>query len=58
MECWVLDCKEGVVLIDGGMTTAAIENITAELKTIKKGWHDIKLILATHKHGDHTTNLP
>jgi glyoxylase-like metal-dependent hydrolase (beta-lactamase superfamily II) len=58
MECWVLDCKEGVVLVDGGMTSQAINNIAAELKSIKKGWRDVKLILVTHKHGDHTKNLP
>jgi glyoxylase-like metal-dependent hydrolase (beta-lactamase superfamily II) len=58
MECWALDCKEGVVLIDGGMTPQAVENIAAELKSMKKSWKDVKLILATHKHGDHTKNLP
>jgi glyoxylase-like metal-dependent hydrolase (beta-lactamase superfamily II) len=58
MECWILDCKEGVVLIDGGMTPQHIDNIAAELKSMKKGWNDVKLILITHKHGDHTKNLP
>jgi glyoxylase-like metal-dependent hydrolase (beta-lactamase superfamily II) len=58
MECWVLDCKEGVVLVDGGMTPQHVDNIAAELKSMKKGWRDVKLILVTHKHGDHTKNLP
>ena len=58
MECWALDCKEGVVLIDGGMTPPHVDNIAAELKTMKKTWRDVKLILATHKHGDHIKNLP
>ncbi|MCX6649734.1 MAG: MBL fold metallo-hydrolase [Candidatus Bathyarchaeota archaeon] len=58
MECWALDCVEGVVLIDGGMIPQHVDNIAAELKTMKKGWSDVKLILATHKHGDHTKNLP
>jgi glyoxylase-like metal-dependent hydrolase (beta-lactamase superfamily II) len=58
MECWALDCTEGVILIDGGMTPQAIDNIATELKTMKKGWKDVKLILVTHKHGDHTKNLP
>lgn len=58
MECWALDCKEGVVLIDGGMTPPHVDNIAAELKTMKKTWRDVKLILATHKHGDHINNLP
>jgi len=58
MECWILDCKEGVVLVDGGMTPQAVENIAAELKSMKKRWRDVKLILVTHKHGDHTKNLP
>lgn len=58
MECWALDCPEGVVLIDGGMTPQHIDNIAAELKTMNKTWKDVKLILVTHKHGDHTNNLP
>jgi len=58
LESWVIDCAEGVVLIDGGMTPQAVENIAAELKLMKKGWKDVKLILVTHKHGDHIKNLP
>ena len=58
LETWVLDCGEGVVLIDGGMRENAVENIGKELKSIGKGWGDVKLILVTHKHGDHVKNLP
>jgi glyoxylase-like metal-dependent hydrolase (beta-lactamase superfamily II) len=58
MESWILDCDEGVVLIDGGMTEAHVGNLEAELKGIGKSWGDVKLILVTHKHGDHINNLP
>ncbi|MDP2901176.1 MAG: MBL fold metallo-hydrolase [Candidatus Bathyarchaeota archaeon] len=58
LETWVLDCPEGAVLVDGGMTPQAVENIAAELKSMKKTWKDVKLILVTHKHGDHVKNLP
>ena len=58
LETWVLNCKEGIVLIDGGMTPQAVENIAAELETMKKNWKDVKLVLVTHKHGDHVKNLP
>ena len=58
LETWILDCKEGVVLIDGGMKENAMDNIGKELKSIGKGWGDVKLILVTHKHGDHVKNLP
>jgi len=58
MECWILDCKEGLILIDGGMTPQHVDNIGAELAKMKRTWRDVKLILATHKHGDHTKNLP
>lgn len=58
MECWALDCAEGVVLVDGGMTPQHIDNIAAELKAMKRTWGDVRLILVTHKHGDHTKNLP
>jgi glyoxylase-like metal-dependent hydrolase (beta-lactamase superfamily II) len=58
LETWVLDCSEGVVLVDGGMTPQAVDNIAAELDSMKKTWNDVKLILVTHKHGDHVNNLP
>lgn len=58
LETWILDCGKDVVLIDGGMQPAAVDNIAAELKSMKNGWRDITLILVTHKHGDHIKNLP
>ena len=58
LETWILDCKEGVVLIDGGMRENAVDNIGRELKSIGRGWKDVRLILVTHKHGDHVKNLP
>jgi len=58
LETWVLNCGKGVVLIDGGMRENAVENIGKELKSMGKGWGDVKLILVTHKHGDHVKNLP
>ena len=58
LETWILNCKEGVVLVDGGMPSHDVENIATELKTMKKEWRDVKLILVTHKHGDHIKNLP
>jgi len=58
MESWILDCSEGTILIDGGMTPQHVDNIAAELKSMGKKWSDIKAILITHKHGDHIRNLP
>ena len=58
MESWILDCSEGTILIDGGMTDEHVVNIEKELKSIGKKWSDIKAILITHKHGDHIKNLP
>lgn len=58
MESWILDCDEGVVLVDGGMTGEHVGNLEAELKGMGKSWGDVKLILVTHKHGDHINNLP
>ena len=37
MESWILDCDEGVVLVDGGMTGEHVGNLEAELKGIGKG---------------------
>ena len=58
LECWVLNCGEGVVLIDAGMREDALDRIGAELGSIGKGWGDVDLVLITHKHGDHIKNLP
>ncbi len=58
MESWLLDCGEGVVLVDGGMTEQHVQNIENELNGIGRKWGDVKLILVTHKHGDHIKNLP
>ncbi len=58
LESWIIDCPEGVVIIDGGMKPEAVVSIEAELKLIDKDWKDVKLILITHKHGDHIKNLP
>lgn len=57
LECYLLNCDEGVVLIDTGMDPSAIERIERELKDIGKDWGDIKVCLITHKHGDHIRNL-
>ncbi|MBN2334163.1 MBL fold metallo-hydrolase [Candidatus Bathyarchaeota archaeon] len=58
LETWALDCGEGVVLVDGGMRENAVTNIGEELKAMGRTWRDVKLILVTHKHGDHVKNLP
>jgi glyoxylase-like metal-dependent hydrolase (beta-lactamase superfamily II) len=56
LESWILDCNEGVVIIDGGMTPKAVQNIEDGLKELGKKWTDVSLILITHKHGDHVKN--
>jgi len=57
LECYLLNCDEGLILIDTGMRPSAIERIEKELKTIGKDWKDIKICLITHRHGDHIKNL-
>ena len=57
LEAYILDCGDGIVLIDTGMVPRDVERIGAELREMGKGWRNIDLILLTHKHGDHTNNL-
>jgi glyoxylase-like metal-dependent hydrolase (beta-lactamase superfamily II) len=57
MELWVLDCPEGTVLVDTGMGDTVLEKIEAELAAIGKKWKDVRLVLITHRHGDHIRNL-
>lgn len=58
LECYLLDCPQGVVLVDTGMQESAISEIEAELTAMGKHWKDVKTVLITHKHGDHVNNLP
>jgi len=57
LEAWILDCSEGLILVDTGMRESAIDKLKAELDSIGKSWSDIEKILITHKHGDHVRNL-
>ena len=56
-KVYILMCEGGLILIDTGFTNKCILNIEAELKSMRKSWDDIKLILLTHAHGDHIDNL-
>ena len=58
LETWILDCPQGTVIVDTAMRPESVDKIAAELKTMNKTWKDVKLILITHKHGDHVKNLP
>src|SRR5512136_1812687 len=57
-KVFILNCENGLILIDVGFTNLCIKNIETELKEIGKTWLDIRLILITHAHGDHILNLP
>ena len=58
MESWILDCPQGIVIVDTAMRPESVEKIGDELKIIGKNWNNVKLILITHKHGDHINNIP
>jgi glyoxylase-like metal-dependent hydrolase (beta-lactamase superfamily II) len=58
LECYLLECPEGVFLIDTGMQKSAVDKIGDELESMGNSWGDIKFVLITHKHGDHIKNLP
>lgn len=58
LKSWMLECDKGVVIIDTGLKQDLMLNsIASELHSIAKKWDDVKLILITHKHGDHIGNL-
>jgi glyoxylase-like metal-dependent hydrolase (beta-lactamase superfamily II) len=56
-EVYILECKEGLILVDVGFTPDCHENIQSELASMRKSWSDIKKIIITHAHGDHINNL-
>ena len=57
LEAYLLDCDDGVVLVDTGMLPRDMDKIGAELEKMGRTWRDIGLIFITHKHGDHIKNL-
>lgn len=57
MELWFLESPEGVVLVDTGMGDEVLGLVEAELGSLGKGWGDVKIVLITHRHGDHVRNL-
>jgi glyoxylase-like metal-dependent hydrolase (beta-lactamase superfamily II) len=56
-EVYLLNCEDGLILIDVGFTNLCLKNIENELKSLIKRWEDVKLILITHAHEDHILNL-
>jgi glyoxylase-like metal-dependent hydrolase (beta-lactamase superfamily II) len=56
-EIYILECDEGLILVDVGFTPKCHENIQAELSEMDALWEDIKMIIITHAHGDHIENL-
>jgi glyoxylase-like metal-dependent hydrolase (beta-lactamase superfamily II) len=56
-ELWILDCPEGVVLVDTGMEEVALRKIEYELASLGKDWRDVETVLITHRHRDHISNL-
>ena len=57
-EVYILDCEDGLILVDVGFTPKCLRNIQNELSDMGKEWKDIKMIIITHAHGDHIDNLP
>ncbi|MBS7652952.1 MBL fold metallo-hydrolase [Candidatus Bathyarchaeota archaeon] len=57
LKVYLLDCLEGLILFDTGYMPEDIEAIGREIKALGRDWRDIRLILLTHRHGDHIGNL-
>lgn len=57
-EVYLLECEDGLILVDVGFTPECHASIQAELDSMDMGWSDIKMIIITHAHGDHMENLP
>jgi glyoxylase-like metal-dependent hydrolase (beta-lactamase superfamily II) len=57
MEMWILNCSEGVIIVDTGMRDPVMDMIESELASFGKAWADVEAVLITHTHGDHIGNL-
>jgi len=58
LEGYILECSEGLVMIDTGFTPHDIDAYSRELEAMGRSWRDIEAVLITHGHGDHIENLP
>lgn len=56
VHCHVLYDRQGVYLVDGGFL-GAVRRIERALERLGRGWRDVRAILLTHGHLDHTLNL-
>ncbi|MEM8952900.1 MAG: MBL fold metallo-hydrolase [Verrucomicrobiota bacterium] len=56
VHCHLLYDAQGAYLIDGGFINAPAR-IETSLKRIDRSWSDLKAILLTHGHLDHTLNI-
>lgn len=56
VHCHLLYDRAGVYLIDGGFLGAA-GRIGRALDRLDRGWEDVRAILLTHGHLDHSLNL-
>ena len=57
LEGYILDCGEGLALVDTGFTPQDVELYQSELRAMGREWPDVDAILITHAHGDHIANL-
>jgi glyoxylase-like metal-dependent hydrolase (beta-lactamase superfamily II) len=56
VNVYLLEARDGLALIDTGLGGSA-DNIDAALRILGRGWNDVKHILITHAHPDHSGSL-
>lgn len=56
MHCHLLYDPDGVYLVDGGFL-GAVRRIERALRRLDRGWPDVRAVLLTHGHLDHSLNL-
>ena len=57
LNLYLIDTSDGVIVVDTGFSQASVSAIGRRLKQLGKSLTDIKHILITHAHPDHTGGL-
>ncbi len=58
LNTYLIETEDGLLLIDTGLTAAAVNAISRQLEAAGRSLDDIRHVFITHAHADHVGGLP